>query len=221
MSLQERWPQKEGPKAWACTFRAQYEDSAQVINIKMCNLITLTIREATAATLLINTPSVEENFCECLPPPYYFLIYSISQMAITRLMDLGVCSSPDITCFFIPYTQPLPNNICTLEKFTYTDCEESNITIANLVKQTIHMHPNISHFIHRHIPTPNAEVAIRVFNSIHVSSLDIAITCTITHTVWNILINSLPDLSLKDYFEWTNLIHNLQFKSEDYGTGLV
>ncbi|KAG1863875.1 hypothetical protein F4604DRAFT_1683499 [Suillus subluteus] len=49
LSLQERWPQKEGPKAWACIFRAKYEDNAQMTNIKMLNLIALIIGEAAAS----------------------------------------------------------------------------------------------------------------------------------------------------------------------------
>lgn len=136
LSLRDKWPQKEGPKAWAQTFRAQYEDNAQMTNIKMRNLIAQVIGEAAASSLLISTPSVEEDLYERLPPPYHFLISGIPQTAITRLTGLGVCSSPDITCFFIPYTQPLPNYICTLERFTYPDCEESNTEIAMLVKQT-------------------------------------------------------------------------------------
>lgn len=221
LSLRDKWPQKEGPKAWAQTFRAQYEDNAQMTNIKMRNLIAQVIGEAAASSLLISTPSVEEDLYERLPPPYHFLISGIPQTAITRLTGLGVCSSPDITCFFIPYTQPLPNYICTLERFTYPDCEESNTEIAMLVKQTICMHPDISHFIHNHIPSPDAEAAIRTIDSIRVSSLNVAVSRTISHTVWNIYVGSLPNLSLKDYFEWTNRICNLQFASEDYGTGLV
>ncbi|KAG1789815.1 uncharacterized protein HD556DRAFT_1311014 [Suillus plorans] len=220
-ALRERWPQKAGPKPWVRTFRAKYEDNMQMTNIKMRNLIALTIGETAAAPLLLSTPSAEGDLYERLPPPYHFLISSISQPAVTRLTGLGICSSPEITCFFIPYNQPLPNYICTLERFTLPDCAESNAEIASLVKQTIHMHPNISLFIHDHIPTPNAEAAIKVMNSIRIASLTIAVSRTISHTVWNVYADSLPNMSLKDYFEWTNLIRNLQFASEDYGTGLV
>ncbi|KAG1863877.1 hypothetical protein F4604DRAFT_1683500 [Suillus subluteus] len=82
------------------------------------------------------------------------------------------------------------------------------------------MHPNISHFIHRHIPSPDAEAAIKVVDSIRVTSLNIVVSRVVTHTIWNVYADSLPNLMLKDYFEWTTLIHNLHFASEDYGTGL-
>ncbi|KAG2744730.1 hypothetical protein P692DRAFT_20820970 [Suillus brevipes Sb2] len=221
LALRDKWPQKEGPKAWARTFRAQYEENAQMTNIKMRNLIALIIGEAAASSLLISTPSAEGELFERLQPPYNFLISGVPQSAITRLTGLGVCSSPDITCFFIPYNQPLPKYICTLERFTFPDCEGSNSGIAALVKQTIRMHPNISHFIHQHIPSPDAEAAIKAIDSIRVTSLSIAVSRNLSHTVWNIYVDSPPNLSLKDYFEWSNLIRDLQFTSEDYGTGLV
>lgn len=221
LALREKWPQKAGPKAWVRTFRAKYEDNAQMTNIKICNLITLTVGEAAATSLLLSTPSAEGELYERLPPPYHFLISDIPQTAITRLTGLGVCSSPEITCFFIPFDQPLPNYICTLERFTLPDCTESNAEIAHLVKQTIRMHPHISLFIHDHIPTPDAEAAIKVINSIRITSLTVATSRTTSHTTWNVYADSLPNMSLKDYFEWTNLIRNLQFASEDYGTGIV
>ncbi|KAG2054577.1 hypothetical protein BDR06DRAFT_971545 [Suillus hirtellus] len=147
-----------GPKAWACTFRAQYEENAQMTNINMCNLIALIIGEAAASSLLISTSSAEgELYKHLLQHPYNFLILGVPQSAITRLTGLGVCSSPDITCFFISYNQPLPKYICTLKHFIFPDCKG----------------------------------------------------------------NSPPNLSLKDYFEWSNLIQDLQFTLEDYGTSLV
>lgn len=42
-----------------------------------------------------------------------------------------------------------------------------------------------------------------------------------SHTVWNVFVDFLPNLSLRDYFEWSNLIYNLYFASKDYKTGLV
>ncbi|KAG1766765.1 hypothetical protein EDD22DRAFT_950344 [Suillus occidentalis] len=74
-----------------------------MINIKMRNLIALIIGEVVASSLLISTPSTEGELFECLQPPYNFLISGIPKSTITRLTELGVCFSPDITCFFIPY----------------------------------------------------------------------------------------------------------------------
>ncbi|KAG2339813.1 hypothetical protein BDR05DRAFT_950797 [Suillus weaverae] len=158
---------------------------------RMCNLTALTVSEA-AAHLWQKKNSMTD-----------FPTLSLPNIWLT---DLGVISSPEITCFFIPYNQPLPNYICTLEHFTYTNSEESNITIADL-------------FIHRHIPSPDAKVAIKVIDSIHVMSLNIAVLRTIMHTVWNVLVDFLLTLLLRDYFEWTNSICRLHFASEDYGMG--
>ncbi|KAG1779308.1 hypothetical protein EV702DRAFT_1043777 [Suillus placidus] len=220
-TLRERRPQKESPKAWACTFCTKYEENAQMTTIKMCNVIALIIGETVATSLLISTPSAEGELYERLPPPYHFLISGIPQNTISRLTGLGVCSTPEITCFFIPFAQLLPNYICTLEHFTFPDCKESNTAIVDLVKHTIRIHPNTLQFIHRNIPSPDAKAAIRTINSICVTSLNIAVARSITHTMWNVQVDSPPNLSLKEYFEWTNLICDLQFASEDYGTGLV
>ncbi|KAG1734360.1 hypothetical protein EDD22DRAFT_960105 [Suillus occidentalis] len=182
-----QWPQKAGPKAWVRTFRAKFEDNTQMMNIKIHNLIALTIGEAAMASLLLSTLSAEGDLYECFPPPHHFLISRIPQAAIMRLTGL-------------------------VWKVTWKSQTSSN-------KPSTYTQTSL--FIHNHIPTPDAEAAIKVINSICIASLNVAISHTISHTVWNIYADSLPNMSLKDYFEWTNLIRNLQFASEDYGTGLV
>ncbi|KAG1879899.1 hypothetical protein F4604DRAFT_1679454 [Suillus subluteus] len=136
-------------------------------------------------------------------------------------MDMGTCSSPEATCFFVPYNQPLPRYICTLEHFTFPDAEARNLAIAEIVKRTISADHSVSEFIHKNIPSPDAEAALRAINSICISSLNVSVARNTTHTVWNVHVDSPPNLSLKDYFEWTSRIRNLLFISEDYGSATV
>ncbi|KAG1896711.1 uncharacterized protein F5891DRAFT_1192834 [Suillus fuscotomentosus] len=168
---------------------AKYEDNVQMTSIKMRNLIALIIGETAATPLLLSTPSAEGDLYKRLPP-YHFLIsvYALHPRShVSSYLTINRC----------------PTTFARLNTFTLPDCMESNMEITNLVKQTIHMYPNISLFIHNHIPTPDAEAAIRVINSIRITSLTVTISRSTSHTVWNVYADSLPNMSLKDYFEWT------------------
>jgi hypothetical protein len=220
-ALRERWPQKDGTKAWVRTFRAKYKENAQVTVAKLRGVITKIIGDSDAESLLVSTPIAAEGLEERFPPPYHFLISGIPPEVIAKLLALRVCSCSEVSCFFVPFDQPPPNYAFTVENFTFPDSEASNLAIAEIVRQELRASPDLLQLIHAHLPSPDAEAAIRTIDSIRVSSLNIATSKTVSYTVWNVYIDSPPNLPLNEYFSWLRRVRGLQFESEDYGTGLI
>lgn len=217
--LKEKWPQKEGAKAWVRTYRAKYETNAQGTLAKLKEAITKIIGDSDAENLVVSTPTAAAELVERLPPPWHFLISGVPPEAIERLVRQQVCSSPEISCFFVPFEQPLPTYALTLENFSFPDSDTTNRTIAEIVKETIRSNPDVLQFIHDNIPIPDAEAAIRTIESVRVSSLNIAHSKSNKETVWNVYFDSPPNFSLKQYFDWTSLLRDFFYISEDYGYG--
>lgn len=217
--LKEKWPQKEGAKAWVRTYRARYETNAQNSVSKLKDVITKIIGESDADTLVVSTPTTAVELIERLPPPWHFLISGIPPEAIERLIRLRVCSSAEISCFFVPFEQPLPTYAFTLENFSFPDSENTNKEIGEIVKDTIRSNPAVMQFIHDNIPLPDAEAALRTIESVRVSSLCLALSKSAKETVWNVYFDSPPAFTLKQYFDWTNLMRTFFYISEDYGYG--
>jgi hypothetical protein len=217
--LKEKWPQKEGAKAWVRTYRAKHESNAQSTIAKLKDAITKIIGDSDVESLVVSTPTTAVKLIERLPPPWHFLISGIPPEAIERLVCLQVCSSPEISCFFIPFEQPLPTYALTLENFSFPNSDATNKAIAEIVKDTIRSNPDILQYIHENIPFPDAEAALRTIESVRVSSLNLAHSKTMKETVWNVYFESPPNFTLKQYFDWTNLLHTFFYISEDYGYG--
>ncbi|KAG2097015.1 uncharacterized protein F5147DRAFT_816933 [Suillus discolor] len=195
--LKEKWPQKEGAKAWVRTYRAKHESNAQSTVAKLKDAITKIIGESDAEDLVVSTPTAAVELIERLPPPWHFLISGIPPEAIERLLRLQVCSSPEVSCFFVPFEQPLPTYAFTLENFSFPDSESTNKVIAEIVKDTIRSNPDVLHFIHKNIPSPDAEAALHTIESVRVTSLTLAHFKSVKETVWNIYFDSPPALTLK------------------------
>ncbi|KAG1762673.1 hypothetical protein EV702DRAFT_935588, partial [Suillus placidus] len=215
--LKEKWPQKEGAKAWVKTYRAKHESNAQGVVAKLKDAITKIIGDSDAESLVISTPTAAVELIEHFPPPWHYLISGIPPEAIERLLHLQVCSSADISCFFVPFEQPLPTYAFTLENFSFPDSDSTNQEIAAIVKNTIRSNPDVMQFIHDNIPTPDAEAALCTLNSIRVSSLILALSKSVKETVWNVYFDSPPAFTLKQYFDWTNFMRTFFYISEDYG----
>ncbi|KAG6327221.1 hypothetical protein ID866_11869 [Astraeus odoratus] len=64
-------------------------------------------------------------------------MYGISQAVINFLPGWEVASTKEISAIFIPYHQPLPNYICSLENFSLPDLPESNAKVATIVQQAL------------------------------------------------------------------------------------
>lgn len=66
--LKEKWPQKEGTKAWVRTYRAKHESNAQNMVAKLKDAIAKIISDSDAATLVVSTPTTAVELVERLPP---------------------------------------------------------------------------------------------------------------------------------------------------------
>ncbi|KAN0085869.1 hypothetical protein V8E55_007003, partial [Tylopilus felleus] len=171
--------------------------------------------------LVISTPSAETDMLVRLPPPYHFLISGLDDESIKTLTDLGLCSTKDLTCFFVPFEQPLPTYVGTLENFSLPDSANSNCVIAEIVKTTLRATPDVTAFIHSNIPTPDANAAVAAIDSIRVTSLRVSTSKTGKRTVWNIYCDSPPAFSLETYYNWTKKIRTISFPSDDNGIGTM
>ncbi|KAG2336835.1 hypothetical protein BDR05DRAFT_953076 [Suillus weaverae] len=131
---------------------------------------------------------------------------------VGRNEGVAIPTPPAITSQFNPwqYLQSasngtIANGVLTLErafKITTPPGRLSHTSTGPISLAQCSPNPIISEFIHRNIPSPDVEVALRAINSIRVSSLNVSVACNTTHTVWNVHIDSPPpNLSLKDYFE--------------------
>jgi hypothetical protein len=217
-----RWPQKKGPKAWVRVFRATYEPNAQVTVEKLRDIIPKIVGEKYAQNLVLSTPTAETELHERLPPPYHFLISGLLEDHLKILLDLEMCSCKEVTCFFVPYEMPLPTYIGTLENFSFPDSENSNLEIAEIAKRTIRAQSDVMSFVHNHIRVPDAEAAIAAIDSIRVTSLRVTASSNLgKRTVWNVYCDSPPNFTLEHYYQWTKLIRNLPFASDDNGTGVI
>ncbi|KAG1772989.1 hypothetical protein EV702DRAFT_1201280 [Suillus placidus] len=156
-----------------------------------------------ATDIIISPPTADETLYERFSQPWHLLVSGLPAEAIDLLTSLAVCTTTDVTCFFIPFEQPLPTYICTIENMTFQDSTRK-----------------VSNFINSHILAPTATTASRAIDSTQVSSLNIATSRSSMLTVWKIYCDAPPPFSLEDYYLWSALIRGLRFPSDDYGTSV-
>ncbi|KAI6139204.1 hypothetical protein BKA82DRAFT_4364956 [Pisolithus tinctorius] len=152
-SLLTTWTNKPGPKAWIRPWRAKFEPNAEVTWLKLKALVQRVIGQEASTSLVISTPQEDGNF-------QY------------RTQPTTVISTPEITAFTLPFIQPIPTYICTLENFTLLDSPESNAIVANVIKQAMKSNDVILEFICGFDPDP--DMLPTMINSIQVTSLHIA-----------------------------------------------
>ncbi|KAG1871707.1 hypothetical protein F4604DRAFT_1926103 [Suillus subluteus] len=124
-----------------------------------------------------------------------------------------------LSCFFVPFEQPLPTYTFTLENFSFPNSKSTNREIVEIIKDTICSNLDVMQFIHDNIPLPDAEAALHIIESVRISSLCLTLSKSVKETVWNVYSNSPPAFTLKQYFDWTNLMRTFFYISEDYGFG--
>jgi len=214
------WSAKYGPKAWVRTYCARFEPNAQETLTKISMLLTRLLGEAESSTLLISAPSHETPITdERLPPPWHYLISGISQQNLDKLVAWQVLSTPDITVFIVPFTQPLPNYICTLENFPLPDTPNSSAKVAQIVKSTLHRAPDIGDLLTAEgVDYADAYKAIESFA---VTSFRVSISATKKQTLWNVYCMKPPQIALDKFFRWAKAIRRLEFFSEDFGVGVA
>ncbi|KAI6146872.1 hypothetical protein BKA82DRAFT_155546 [Pisolithus tinctorius] len=215
------WMNKPGPKAWVRPWRAKFKHNVEATWSKIRTLIQHVVGKDTSTNLIISTPQQDNTFTtECNPPPWHFLILGLSQEATTFLVNLQVISTPEIMVFMLPFIQPTPTFLCTLENFTLPDSPESNTIVTNIVKHAIQSDDLIPDFIRG--LDPNPDMLPTLINLIHITSIHIASNVTRKHTLWNVYCSYTPTfLTLEKHFLWCCLICNLHFCSKDHGMGIV
>ncbi|KAH7903400.1 hypothetical protein BJ138DRAFT_1107709 [Hygrophoropsis aurantiaca] len=215
------WKRKDDPKCWVRVYRGKYEKDAIETVEQIRDLVAkfLEKNEEDAAKVTPSLPTAMFETGERLPPPYHFLLFGISQAEVMILVEQKVIASNGIALFFLPFIEPLPTYICTLENFTYPDSEWRNGQIARLVQSTLRQNNDVTSFVHSHIPSADAGAAVLAINTIRITSLRINISATKTRTIWNVYCTSPPPFTLDDYFAWCSKIRRLKFHSEDFGTG--
>ncbi|KAI5991387.1 hypothetical protein EDD15DRAFT_2197387 [Pisolithus albus] len=187
------WTIKPGPKVWARVWKARYEDDHQPTLTKIQTLVEKIAGPGVATTLCVSVPVAAERLREKLPPPWHYLISNIPQSLADFLGRQVVVSTPDVTCFFLPFDPPLPTYLCTLENFALPCTTEANNTVAEVVKATLLCdHEGIS-FIEERLENPGTSAVERAINP--------------------------PDLSLPDFFTWACKVRCTEFIMEDYGRG--
>jgi hypothetical protein len=156
---------------------------------------------------------------ERLPPPWHHLITGIPQSAIDKLMDWKVACTREATAFFVPFEQPLPNYVCTLEYFSLPDSATSNDIVETIVKHTLRVSSGFYDYLSGEGLKYN-DICTTI-ESFYVTSLRLSLSATTRQTVWNVYCGSPPSLTLDGFFRWANIIHSLEFFSEDYGIRVV
>ncbi|KAI5985831.1 hypothetical protein EDD15DRAFT_2139599, partial [Pisolithus albus] len=219
--LSSAWLSKPGPKAWIRPWRAKLEPDAEATYTKLRNLIQWVVGQEASASLVISTPQVDDSFTmERHPPPWHFLVSGLSKDATDFLVGLKVISTPECTAFTLPFTQPVPTYLCTVENFTLPDSPASNAIVAGVVIKALRSYDLFTEYFRGEDPNP--DVLATFLNSIYVTSLHIAISATRKQTLWNVYCSRPPSfLTFDKYFTWQCLIRTARFSSEDYGMGVA
>ncbi|KAI6043820.1 hypothetical protein EDC04DRAFT_2890513 [Pisolithus marmoratus] len=181
------WTIKPGPKVWAQVWKTLVEKIAG---------------PGVAMTLHVSMPVAVECLRERLPPPWHYLISNIPQSLADFLGQQVVVSTPDVTCFFLPFDPPLQMYLCTLENFALPCTTEANNAIAEVVKATLLCDREGISFIKERLENPGTSAVERAIKSIYTSSFIIALSPTKKKTLWNIYCHNPPNLSLPDFFAW-------------------
>lgn len=218
-TVKSSWFVKQGPKVWVRVWKARYEENHQPNVVKIQSLIGRIAGPGAAATLRVSAPVAAERLREKLPPPWHFLISNIPQGLADFLGQQVVVSTPEVTCFFLPFEPPLQTYLCTLENFALPFSAESNDIVAKLVQTTLIENHEITSFIEEHLIHPTPGAAERAIKSIYVRSLNISLSADKKKTIWNVYCQSPPDLSLSDFFSLANKVRSTEFISGDYGRG--
>ncbi|KAI6010193.1 hypothetical protein PISMIDRAFT_22969 [Pisolithus microcarpus 441] len=167
------WMIKPGPKVWARVWKARYEDDHQPTLTKIQTLVEKIAGRGVATTL-----------------------HSLANFLGRQV----VVSTPDVTCFFLPFDPPLPTYLCTLENFALPCTTEANNAIVEVVKATLLCDCEGISFIEEQLENPGTGAAEQAIKSIYASSFTIALNPTKKKPFGTFTVTAPPDLSLPDFF---------------------
>ena len=152
-AIRVSWTVKQGPKVWVHLWRAKYEEDHHPNLAKIRSLIGKIPCPEIAVAARVSTLVAADNLPEKLPPPWHFLVSSIPQ-DLADFLGQVIVSTPEATCFFLPFDLPLQTYICTLENFTLSATAEANVIVADLVKSTLLNDQETISFIEEHMKRP-------------------------------------------------------------------
>ncbi|KAF9455622.1 hypothetical protein BDZ94DRAFT_1179628 [Collybia nuda] len=215
-SMKTRWAAKPGPKAWARLYRAFYTEDMSSQAQEITELIK---RFTDAPSVLVSTPIAESRPNPSNGPPHHFLISGLSQQAHDRIVNTGVIATETTIILTLPFIQPPPEYLGTLENFSLGDTDNDKRTVAEAVKSALTTNPGISTFVNDHTSRTNPETFPLACNSIRIETLRIRTSKTTNKIVWNVYCDNPPPLPFDKYIQWVKIIKNLNFPTEDFGAG--
>lgn len=215
----DRWSKKEGPKAWIRLWRAAFdknrfaEDFLKVEGIirKVVDSTGLVLSGPVAAT----TPSDDKDRY-----PWYFLVSGMSQQDTDKLISYEVISCEAGTIFILPFEQPTPSYIGTLAHFALDDSEDSNRVVEKAVRETLKTSAAVIDFYTKHAPKGGPTIT-EVIDSVRAAGLQLFQRGGKVSTVWNVYLENQPHFSFDIYLQWAVIIRQLEFPTEDRGTGTM
>jgi hypothetical protein len=212
------WAEVKGPKGWVRVYRAKYTPNPRDVISKLSFVIK---RLVEAPEVLIAPPTSVEDLEEHLPAPWNFLLSSISEESLQKLIDGGLWSTPTISFFVFPYDMPLPNYIMTIQNLTANDDEEGTKFVARTVKEKLKSIKEASDFVVNHCSKDDEKAAADFLDTIHASPLEIALPGGRTDIVFNIYCVPPPSLSLSDFLKWTNSARTIRYDTVSHGSGVA
>ncbi|KAJ7908109.1 hypothetical protein B0H13DRAFT_1878904 [Mycena leptocephala] len=214
-----------GPKAWMTSRPPPRRLSLPLVrSLEMRRSISsLPLRKelSTRGTIILFLYSIVLHGAG-YPPPYQYLLVDGDDAAMSFLVALGVCSTPDITFLIEPFNVPLPSYIATLDGFACVDSQASNDAIAAaIMRQLMSLQHIVDFLLQNAKPHPNqapTAIASDVINSLHVFSARMARNKTTFYSVWNMYVNP-PNMPLDRWMQWCAMVRNLTFEVHRFGRG--
>lgn len=216
----DRWSKKEGPKAWVRIWKAGFDKNRFADDFIMVEGI---IKKAVDATNLVlsgpaaTTPPTSDDKDKY---PWYFLVSGMSQQDTDKLISYEVISCEAGTIFILPFEQPTPKYIGTLAYFALDDSEDSNRIVEEAVRETLTTSAGVIDFYTKHAPKDGPTIK-EVIDSTRASGIQLFVKGGKKTTVWNIYFDNQPHFTFDVYLQWAIIIRQLEFPTEDRGTGTM
>ncbi|KAF9455824.1 hypothetical protein BDZ94DRAFT_1315792 [Collybia nuda] len=145
-------------KAWARLYRAFYTEDMSSQALEITELIKCFTN---APNVLVSTPIAESHPNPANGPPHHFLISGLTQQAHDQIVNTGVIATETMIILTLPFDQPLPEYIGTLENFSLGDTTHNKLTVAEAVKSALATNPGITMFVNDHLPRTNSKALVR------------------------------------------------------------
>jgi hypothetical protein len=144
----------------------------------------------------------------------------MTQNATDHLVGLQMVAT-DTIIFTLPFDEPLPSYIGTLEGYSLDISPKESTTVADAVWATLIASPKIGAFAHAHLSASDAGAVAAAYSSICVHGFKVKKSDTELCNMWNVYCDCPPQMSFDMCLQWVKLIKNLTFPTEDHGVGTM